>query len=979
MANQHPWPLSQDANKPSGICSCCFAVRQLHLKDGSVHLHGPRQNPCLGSRKPPLDHSPSNPPSATHQSHPLTQPVTLTCPQTTPSSQQSYPTITHPSINSPVIKHIPKSARPSCCTALSSLLLRISHSPDDLKTWSDLLNFGRNVFSQPPRGGKKHNLASVIKKRADDVRNNSPNICISSSSSASQAGRSHLSLRPDDASSLAARISAKIEDGNIRAAVRIICSEDSLATPDQAALSKLAEKHPLAPIDRSLMHEACSTPQFLVSESEIRKAIRSFPAGSCGGPDGIRPQHISDLINCVETGSSVLTAITAFVNTLLSGKCHPSVRTILFGGTLIALNKKSGGIRPIAIGYVWRRIAAKCANTFALSKLTNYFIPHQLGVSVPGGCEAAIHAARRFTDSLQPGSAVIKLDFVNAFNSLHRDAMLSAVRSFIPEIYEFCFLSYGSPTALKFDTHVISSQEGAQQGDPLGPLLFCLTIHPLLQSLSSQLIIGYLDDITLGGDEQTVAADVALVQAQGEALGLKLNINKCEFINDSAHPSINIFQDFLKLTPDRSMLLGSPLRTGEAMDAALLKRCDDLALAISRMNSLSSHDALILLKSSFSAPKVLHTLRSSPCTGHPSLLKFDSIQRSGLCQITNSILSDTQWLQASHPVSDGGLGIRRVASLASPAFLASAASSSTLQDLILSRCNLGPDASLGEIRSLWSSTLKIPYPSLPLASKQKTWDRPFLDLEKASILSQAQDQHHRARLLAVSAPHAGDWLHTLPISNCGLRLDDECIRVAVGLRLGINLCQPHLCPCGFQVDARGTHGLSCKQSSGRSARHSHLNDLIWRALSRAGIPSAKEPSGLSRSDGKRPDGMSLIPWQAGKNLIWDVTVADSLAPSYLHSTSHQPGAAAENSSNRKEAKYSALARSYMFIPLAFETLGPLGSKAANFISELGRRLSLVSKDHREGSFLFQRISVAIQRFNGVCFRGSFVTPLDFER
>ena len=159
----------------------------------------------------------------------------------------------------------------------------------------------------------------------------------------------------------------------------------------------------------------------------------------------------------------------------------------------------------------------------------------------------------------------------------------------------------------------------------------------------------------------------------------------------------------------------------------------------------------------------------------------------------------------SLPVKDGGLGVRRVALLASPAFLASAASSLALQDLILSRCNSCPDADLSRIRSLWCFSHNLPEPCPPLASVQKAWDRPFIEADKAMLLDSAPDQHHRARLLAVSAPHAGDWLHALPISSCGL-LDDEAIRVAVGLRLGVNLCEPHPCPCGSQVDSRGTHG-----------------------------------------------------------------------------------------------------------------------------------------------------------------------------
>ena len=203
------------------------------------------------------------------------------------------------------------------------------------------------------------------------------------------------------------------------------------------------------------------------------------------------------------------------------------------------------------------------------------------------------------------------------------------------------------------------------------------------------------------------------------------------------------------------------------------------------------------------------------------------------------------------------------------------------------------------------------------------------------------------------APHSGDWLHALPISSCGLRLDDEAVRVAVGLWLGTNLCQPHQCPCGTLVDARGTHGLACRRSAGRSARHSHINDIIWRALKRAGVPSTKEPSGLSRTDGKRPDGLTLIPWQNGRSLIWDVTIADTLAASHLPHTSVTAGAAADSAADRKETKYASLATTYQFIPISCETLGPLNAKASKFLSDLGHRISSVTGDHREGSFLLQ--------------------------
>ena len=112
------------------------------------------------------------------------------------------------------------------------------------------------------------------------------------------------------------------------------------------------------------------------------------------------------------------------------------------------MGKKSGSIRPIAVGYTIRRLVAKCANKFAISKMVSSLCPRQLGVGVPGGCEAAIHATRRFIDSMQAGSVVAKLDFSNAFNCLHRDSMLQAVTDKIPELYNFCHLSYSCTSFL---------------------------------------------------------------------------------------------------------------------------------------------------------------------------------------------------------------------------------------------------------------------------------------------------------------------------------------------------------------------------------------------------------------------------------------------------------------------------------------------------------------------------------------------------
>jgi len=233
------------------------------------------------------------------------------------------------------------------------------------------------------------------------------------------------------------------------------------------------------------------------------------------------------------------------------------------------------------------------------------------------------------------------------------------------------------------------------------------------------------------------------------------------------------------------------------------------------------------------------------------------------------------------------------------------------------------------------------------------------------------DQYHKARLLAAQAKHSGDWLNAWPITSCGLRLDNEAIRVAVGLRLGVNLCLPHTCLCGELVDARGSHGLSCRRSMGRLPRHAMLNDLVHRSLVKAGVPATLEPLGLLRGDGKRPDGCTRIAWANGKCLTWDVTVSDTLAPSHLAHTSVLAGAAAERATLAKNEKYKEISRSYEFCAVALETLGPINEDGQSLFNNIGRRLSEISGDPRESAFLYQRVSIILQRCNAISFAGSF--------
>jgi len=98
-----------------------------------------------------------------------------------------------------------------------------------------------------------------------------------------------------------------------------------------------------------------------------------------------------------------------------------------------------------------------------------------------------------------------------------------------------------------------------------------------------------------------------------------------------------------------------------------------------------------------------------------------------------------------------------------------------------------------------------------------------------------------------------------------------------------------------------------------------------------------------------------------------VTVAATLADLDISATSSSGGAAAEMAATRKMAKYADLPASYWSQPVALETLGPINDSAVDFLLELGSRIG-----KKERQFLFQRLSMTIQRFNSILLHNSFV-------
>uniref|UniRef100_A0A8D9A679 Uncharacterized protein n=1 Tax=Cacopsylla melanoneura TaxID=428564 RepID=A0A8D9A679_9HEMI len=299
-----------------------------------------------------------------------------------------------------------------------------------------------------------------------------------------------------------------------------------------------------------------------------------------------------------------------------------------------------------------------------------------------------------------------------------------------------------------------------------------------------------------------------------------------------------------------------------------------------RLKQLNSHVAYFLLKNCFNIPKMTYVLRTSPMWKFPDYLnEIDREIKSTLESLLNLKLNDSQWDQTTLPIKYGGIGIRKASDICLPAFLSSANSVKPLMSDILNVNEA--QLVIGHLNSALS-TWENKYSAEPDTKNiQKFWDEIVIKqvVEQKMNFTESVDI---ARFKAVQAEGAGTWLDAVPSKQVGTLIESRAFRICIGLRLGCTLVRSQPCICGVaSVDEKGLHSLSCQKSVGRFSRHASLNNVLKRALGAGGIPCQLEPVGLTRDVNLRPDGISIVPWENGKHLIWDATCTDTLAPSNL--------------------------------------------------------------------------------------------------
>jgi hypothetical protein len=261
------------------------------------------------------------------------------------------------------------------------------------------------------------------------------------------------------------------------------------------------------------------------------------------GTDGtnFRIQHLLDA-NEANLPAPFIPLLKKVINILLKGIAPLDIQHYVAGARLIALSKGDADIRPIAVGNIFRRLTSKCACVLLHARVRSVLGSLQVGVACRGGAEQIIHSMR---DSLHQhwesdDFTVLKVDFSNAFNSISRQHLLNGCARSFPDLLPWVQWCYGSQPLLFYgDSVTLKSCVGVQQGDPLGPLLFCLVLDTVVQNIHSScpgLLFHkwYLDDGVLAGPTASVAKALTIIRREGAPLGLNLNLAKCELFSRKA-------------------------------------------------------------------------------------------------------------------------------------------------------------------------------------------------------------------------------------------------------------------------------------------------------------------------------------------------------------------------------------------------------------------------------------------------------------
>eukprot|EP00884_Botryococcus_braunii_P000173 jgi/Botrbrau1/10156/Bobra.0121s0008.1 len=207
------------------------------------------------------------------------------------------------------------------------------------------------------------------------------------------------------------KVTRLVSEGHFGAAVRHLqpgAVAPFMASTADAVQTLFPPRDPLEVFDG----EDITSPPLFCSRGDVVGALRTFKVGTAYARDGLRVRHLLDVFGppAHGAGSLVLDGLTSLLNAVFRGAMPAGIRPFWVGGAVTPLLKPQGGLRPIAVGSIFRRLASKIAVRAAPPAVGPYLRPLQVGVGVRGGARPL---STRSTGWLRPVRTIIPCPFCN--------------------------------------------------------------------------------------------------------------------------------------------------------------------------------------------------------------------------------------------------------------------------------------------------------------------------------------------------------------------------------------------------------------------------------------------------------------------------------------------------------------------------------------------------------------------------------------
>ena len=764
-------------------------------------------------------------------------------------------------------------------------------------------------------------------------------------------------------------------------------SAAQIAAQSQDTFDRLDALHPKSQLPQTPQWSELDGERF--AAGPVAKTLRVL-AGTGAGASGLSATILLRLFQA--PGSDLALATSNVVDLLCLGRIPPLAREVFYGARLCALVKKDGGVRPIACGEVLRRIAGKLLSDHAV-KRDGLRVRYQYAIGVSGGSDAAVQCMRGYCAASRGkrGECALLIDFANAFNSISRQSLLDAVAAKAGHLLPYAVAAYGAHSALTFGAASITSSTGVQQGDPLGPLFFALTLDAAVENCAAQIAqlehapLMYLDDVSVIGQSDAVLGFAAAFTQHAADIGLQVNASKTILAGD---PDLSGFAQpppYTRAGWDDVVLLGVPCGSADAARRFVNGRIDAWLAKLRLIAAVGAEDphvGMTMLRYS-GTPSLMHLLRGVGSLGDVWRRADEGLADTLRDILALPALSALPRDQASAPLRLGGLHITRPSAVASSAHACSIASAilaayasvprmlrllrEPANSLLIDQGNFANSV----VRDLLVPVMQFPdrwqqlADSLQLGSAsnaqllQLHGDPAFIKPEVPAKLQKLCTQRldhaaYDARIAAAAANNAARdvarlkslcasgtrlWLYSnVYSSGPKLWLEPPLFRAAVKFRLGLAVGLPNqVCSfCGQPAcDVLGDHSLSCIAGGVRTRMHMAIVDDLFHFASGAACNPRREAHVFG--DGMRMDMVLTLPGDRERSVLVDVAVTHTLLQHYVRRIAAANDFSPATEYERvKQTHYNGMvAATQVLRPCVFDTFGATSASCDKVLGSIG--------------------------------------------